>query len=132
MKVEHFAQGVMAVSNSETDAKVGGDVAVLVEGKDLRGATLTVVLEDVTLVDVASTTVARYERQGVDADIGVQLILPFEIEFERTSARLGLRALLDADGDGRASRGDYVSVQSYPVDGQAEISRVRMSLRRIP
>ena len=129
--MEHYAHGVMAVSNSETGAKVRGNVGVLVEDKDLRSATLVVFLEDVTLVDAASIVVGKYERHGVNADIGTALILPFEILFERTSARLGLRALLDADSDGRASRGDYVSVQSYPVDGLVEISSIRMSLRRI-
>ncbi len=120
-----------AVSNSREGATVRGNVSVLVDDKPLRNARLIVLLEDVTLVDAASIVVATYERQGVSGDVSAALRLPFELFFEPTSSRLGLRALLDADGDGRASRGDYVSVESYPVDGLAKASSIRMSLRRI-
>ena len=119
------------MSSSGQDATVRGDVSVLVDDQGLRNALLVVYLEDVTLVDAASAVVARYERQGVSAEAGAQLILPFEISFEPTSARLGLRALLDVDGDGRTSRGDYASVQSYPVNGLAPAGSIRMSLQRI-
>jgi uncharacterized lipoprotein YbaY len=118
-------------SSLKKDAAARGDVSVLVEGRSVHNATLVVFLEDVTLADAASIVVARYERHGIGADVDTELIVRFEMFFEPTAARLGLRALLDVDGDGRASRGDYVSVQSYPVDGLAKASSIRMSLRRI-
>lgn len=81
-------------------------------------ATVIVTLADTTDADTAAVPLARtiLTDTGFDGDPRSQI----SFRIERVSVPPGrtstLRALIDLDGDGRASPGDFVSTQSVPID----------------
>jgi uncharacterized lipoprotein YbaY len=95
-----------------------------------RSATLYIRLEDVTEADASSRLVAQEIRRGVS---GPPREIPFEIKTagidERASYNVSV--LVDLDGDGRPSRGDFTSVQSYPVLTHSHPSEVLVHVRRL-
>lgn len=112
---------------------IKGWVLLPVGTTGLRAAVLVVTLEDVTQADAAAIIVARYVGPPLATpDVG-SAALHFELTFEwpGPAVRYVVRALLDVDGDGRASRGDYVSTQSYPVDETVLQDPMEISVSRI-
>jgi uncharacterized lipoprotein YbaY len=93
-------------------------VVVLDEAAGSFGAaTLFVRLDDVTLADRPSTPLAQAQidqvahRQGSQSRWVVQL----GGAAAQPQHRYSIWAHLDIDGDGQVSRGDYITMQSYPV-----------------
>ncbi len=84
------------------------------------GATVYVFLEDVSRMDVSSTEVARV----VLSNISLNRDRWFPIRFVMShppldeNAHYSLSVLVDVDGNGRVSRGDYISTESIPVPSE--------------
>jgi uncharacterized lipoprotein YbaY len=96
-----------------------------IEFRDVREAahnvTVYVRVQDVGRVDASASTVAEQALQGVNIIPGAPPI-PFTVDGipQNPRARYVVRVHADVDGDGRVSRGDYVSTQSYPVQPNEE------------
>ena len=76
-------------------------------------------LDDVTRADARAKTVARVESDPVSAETGEACRVTFAIDVDDDDidprARYVVAAHADLDADGQVSRGDYVTMQSYPV-----------------
>ncbi len=98
-------------------ALVEGDVRFEAGARAFKGATLRVRLEKVSELDAPAVTVAECVKPDVAFDPGRANALGFALAGGELDARerYVVRAHVDVDGDGKVSRGDYVSAQSYPV-----------------
>lgn len=76
-------------------------------------------LDDVTRADARAETVARMESDPVSAETGEECRVTFAIDVDDADidprARYVVAAHADLDADGQVGRGDYVTMQSYPV-----------------
>jgi uncharacterized lipoprotein YbaY len=80
-------------------------------------ATVVVRLVDTTYADAPAEVVAEYVRRDVDFDPRNETGLPFELDGPEPNPRAHytVEAHIDLDGDGTVSRGDLLTMQSYPV-----------------
>ena len=96
-------------------------------------ASIHIYLEDTTLADAP----ARVALHQVMADVPAELILNNRIPFvlygtiPDPRARYTVRVLVDVDGDGRISHGDYISTASYPVLTQGYPDQVVIQVKRV-
>jgi hypothetical protein len=111
------------------DARGGGAVVVLVEvfaegsARPVAGTPVVVQVRDTSRQD-ARATILGEARGMVTAGEGTRLAA-VEVEARETRGEATVWAHVDSDQDGRVSRGDYVTVQSYPVArGAARAVRV--------
>jgi len=81
------------------------------------GATMYVRLENITAADTASEVVANYVERDVAFDPKTSSGLSFAIAGGPPDPRASyaVRGHIDIDGDGAVSKGDFISMQSYPV-----------------
>jgi uncharacterized lipoprotein YbaY len=96
---------------------VKGKITFEEETPPFSGATLYVRLENVTDADIPSQVVADYVQQNVAFDPNTGRELLFSIAGDAPDSRVSyaVRVHIDIDGDGAVSRGDLISMQSYPV-----------------
>jgi uncharacterized lipoprotein YbaY len=112
---------------------VSGDILFGEGSEAFSGATAYIRLEDVSRADAPARIAAEQAirqisyRPGQPGRIGFELdgISPDE------RSRYVVSVHLDVDGDGQVSRGDYISVESYPVLTQGYPRVVSVSLRKI-
>lgn len=116
-----------------TRAPLRGEIVFADDAPPFSGATLYVSLEDTTYADADSVTIERLVRRGVAHDPRAGGRLAFELhgEVPDERARYTLSVLIDLDGDGRASRGDYVNKQDYPVLTRGHPNEVSVRVERI-
>ena len=103
----------------------GMNIVPLVEGRitfekvapPVTGATMYVRLERITAADIASEAVAEYVERDVALDPKTSSDLSFAIagNLPDPRASYAVRVHIDIDGDGEVSKGDFISMQSYPV-----------------
>jgi len=109
-----------------------GDV-VIEAGRAFSGARMRIILEDVSRVDAASVGVAEQiiDAFSYDPTDGASLAfsLPGEVPDDR--ANYAVRVHIDVDRDGRVSRGDYITMESYPVLTQGHPERVTVRVREV-
>ena len=101
------------------------NAAPLVKGKitfeevatPFTAATVYVRLESITAADIASEAVADYVERDVVFDPKTSSDLLFAIAGNPPDPRAShtVRVHIDIDGDGEVSKGDFISMQSYPV-----------------
>ncbi|MEO8379969.1 MAG: YbaY family lipoprotein [Acidobacteriota bacterium] len=87
------------------------------------GASVIVQVRDAGLADASSTTVAEKRRTW---RVGKPLRVQFDLE--EASESLIVWAHVDVDGDGEVSKGDYITMQSYPVRDEGAM---RVEVRRV-
>src|SRR5689334_9359633 len=94
--------------------------------------TVHVRVEEASRADAPAAVVAQLVLRGVEVAAAAPP-LQFELHDIPTvpSGRYVLRAHADVDGDGRITRGDYISTQSYPVLAGAVADVVRMVLHEV-
>jgi hypothetical protein len=101
------------------------DANPLVKGKitfeevapTFAGATMYVHLERINAADIASEVVVDYVERDVAFDPKTSGDLSFTIDSNPPDPRASyaVRVHIDIDGDGAVSKGDFISMQSYPV-----------------
>ncbi len=103
------------------------------EAPPFSGATMYVRLEDVSVADAPARVVAEDTRRGVSFDPRAGESLKFAIEGAEPDpkASYSVRAHIDIDGDGQVSRGDFISMQSYPVLTFGYPRQVSVLVRRV-
>jgi hypothetical protein len=96
-------------------------------------ASVHIYLEDTTLTDASAKVVLHQVVANVAADMVQNERIPFTIDgtIPDTRACYTVRVLVDVDGDGKISHGDYVSTVSYPVLTRGYPDRVVVHVRRV-
>jgi uncharacterized lipoprotein YbaY len=97
------------------------------------GATLYVSLEDTTMADESAVIIARQVTQDVAYDAHARNTLPFAFDgvVPDERAHYTVRVLVDLDGDGKISKGDFINVQSYPVMTRGAPREVAVRVKRV-
>jgi len=87
------------------------------DAESFSGATVYVRLEDVSRADVAARVIAEQVLRDVSLRPGrpAKLMINLRGKAVDEQARYAVRVHADLDGDGQISRGDYISMESYPV-----------------
>jgi|GEM_PF-1480181 len=118
-------------------ALVSGQVILDGEPSDVTKVILAVKLEDVSLVGMASTIVAEYQRE---IELSHDNPLEFEIFPDANSPVINPRSsyavtahvsLHPDDNPQEIRQGDYLTLQSYPVLTQGNPSIVTVEVKRI-
>jgi hypothetical protein len=110
-------------------------VSGTVEFQDVRepayNVTLYVRVQDTPHADASATTIAEMVIRGVNIVPGGAPI-PFTVDGipPNPGALYTVRVLADVDGDGRVSRGDFVSTQSSPLETGKSVG-LRIAARRV-
>lgn len=105
-------------------------VEVIADGPERppRGAPISVEIRDTGLADAPSVLVGRAEGL-VRKDEGDSLDT-VEVQVTTLPRHATAWAHVDLDGDGRVGRGDFITMQSFPVPAERE-PRVRVGVRRV-
>jgi hypothetical protein len=103
---------------------------------EIGPATVYVRLEDTGRVDAPARTVALQTLAGVALDDVPEEGIEFALEVPEEDPRwpwtqYTVSVLVDLDGDGQSSVGDYRSMRAYPVLTQGYGHRVDVHVRRI-
>ena len=74
-------------------------------------------LQDTSRIDAPATTIVEEIRHDIPVETLVENGMEFSISVKNVvpRARYQVRVLVDLDGDGEASIGDYITTSSYPV-----------------
>lgn len=112
---------------------VSGEVVFGESSEAFSGATAYVRLEDVSRADAPSHVVAEQVIRQVDYQPGQTVRLAFELHgpIPHEQFRYIVSVHVDVDGDGQLSRGDYITMESYPVLTQGYPRRVSVRLKKV-
>jgi|SRR5215211_8041287 hypothetical protein len=112
---------------------VKGKITFEEEASPFTGATMYVHLENITAADIASEVVADYVERDVAFNPKTAKDLSFAIDGKTPDPRAScvVRVLIDIDGDGEVSRGDFISMQSYPVITLGHPREVSILVRQV-
>ena len=108
---------------------------IIFEGKpDLPASAKAYVrLLNTSLADAPSTTVAEQVIDHVARFVSKGEKVAFVLEADSINERdtYTVSVLVDIDGDGKISQGDYISMQSYPVLTFGSPSEVTIEVKKI-
>ncbi len=110
---------------------VAGEIILDESAPGFSGATAYVQIEDVSAVDGASHVMAEQVLAQVSHPSPTLVEFTIEVGNVDEHASYNVRALIDVDGDGKPSRGDLVTVQSYPVLTYGYPTEVSVQVRRV-
>ena len=118
---------------STSEPLVSGEILLGEEVQSFSSATIYVRLEDVSRVDAVATTVAEQVLRHVSHQAGHQFQVAIALRGTTADARAryAVRVHVDVDGDGQVSRGDYISMESYPVLTFGYPDRVTVRVREV-
>jgi uncharacterized lipoprotein YbaY len=96
-------------------------------------ASVHIFLEDTTLADAPARVIVHHLIENVSADTVWKENMPFalDVTIPDTQARYTVRVLVDVDGDGKISHGDYASTADYPVLTRGYPDQVVVHVKRI-
>lgn len=98
-----------------------------------QSAALYAYVEDVSRLDAPAQALGSAVLQDVSHQAGEvsgpQLTL--QVSVPEASATVSVRVHIDLDGDGRYSRGDFITMESYPVLTRGHLDRVTVRVRQI-
>jgi hypothetical protein len=112
---------------------VQGEVAFDEQAQAFTGATLFVSLRKTTLMDTHSDVIAREVVKDVAYDPGTGNTIAFIVWGNVPDLRdtYTIDVLLDLNGDGQISRGDYINAESYRVLTRGYPSKVSVKVTRV-
>lgn len=112
---------------------VKGKITFEEAAASFTGGTMYVRLERITAADIASEAVADYVEKNVAFDPKTSSDLSFAIagNLPDPRASYAVRAHIDIDGDGAVSKGDFISMQSYPVITFGQPREVSILVRQV-
>ena len=95
------------------------------------GARVSIRLEDTTYADAPARALAERVLESIAYDGGASGI-PFSLDVPAGTGRvrMTLQVLVDLDGDGTATRGDYINMVSVPVPSEGA-EEIEVPVRRI-
>jgi len=85
--------------------------------REYDGMVIHIYLEDVSYADAAARTIASTTIADFPQEVRTQARVPFVIRcaIPDHNRRYSLRVHADVDGDGKVSRGDYITKTNYTV-----------------
>lgn len=103
--------------SESTSVLLRGQIVFDESAPSFKGATLYVSLQDTSLADADAVTIAEQVTKDIAYDARARNTLPFALSgaVPDERAHYTVRVLVDLDGNGRVSQGDFVNVESYPV-----------------
>lgn len=115
------------------EALVHGRIVFDESAESFTGATLYVFLEDTTYADDSAVKVAEQITKDVAYDARTHNSLPFALygEVPDQRAHYTVRVLVDLNGDGKTSRGDFINMESYPVLSRENPTDVTIRVERV-
>jgi uncharacterized lipoprotein YbaY len=101
----------------DLETLIKGEVKFEDHAVSFSNATMHVYLENVSAADASSEVVGYYERKNVSYPDNKSKTLSFEITGKELNERESytIRVHIDIKSSGRVSKGDFISMQSYPV-----------------
>jgi putative lipoprotein len=98
-----------------------------------KSAVMYVRLENVTFADAPSKTVSEYIEQNVSYDAHSSNTLQFKLQAECSdpSETFAIRVHIDLDCDGKVSRGDYITMRSYPIRNTTNSTHQSIVVNRV-
>lgn len=98
------------------------------EDAEFSEATLNVTVQDTQEADARARVLCKQVVGNVSRIRGSSEALPFALECEgvRKSPFVTVSVLVDLDGDGCISRGDYINTESYPVQFSPHEMHIRI------
>ncbi len=117
---------------SKTYGTIQGNILFDSQKAPVENATVYIRLEDVSLVDAPSTVIAETSIKDVSLTPGSANSIPFTLVFPELADNrsYSLRVHVDVDGDGRVSKGDYVTTWHNGVSAGQE--KVQMDVKVSP
>jgi len=100
---------------------------------DISGAAVHVRVEDVSRADALARTVGEWNIPTLPRGTTTSRPIPFQLQVETLDSRTrySLRAHVDVDRDGFTSRGDFITMEEFPLaPGGPDFHRLRV--RRVP
>lgn len=98
------------------------------EARPRQGAPIRVEVRDTSLADAPAETLATATTKV--SGTGDDPLATVELSVEGGPGHRTVWALVDVDGDGRTSEGDFVTTRSYPV-GPGDEVRVEVTVRAV-
>ena len=113
--------------------EVEGEIVFESTAGPFTGGTVNVFLEDVSRADADALPMAKLSIPNVAHEGNTELRLPFKLCGEMSDRRASycIRVHVDLHGDGQVHRGDYITMQSYPVFVQGNQDRKSVIVRRV-
>ena len=109
---------------------------ILLEGWQGEPGPATVIVRvlDTSRADAPAVTVSTLTIRDVGLDLMEQDGIAFSLKIPAVDQRnrYTVSVLVDLDGDGQSSPGDYRSMRAYPVLTHGHGNRVEVHARRIP
>ena len=114
------------------DRVVRGEITFDEGAPAFADATAHVQLEDVSTIDAPSLVVAEQVLPNTRRPPpGGRIEFAITVWNVDERASYNVRALIDLDGDGKTSRGDFVTMQSYPVLTRSHPTEVSIRVRQV-
>jgi uncharacterized lipoprotein YbaY len=125
--------GYAVGSDEATAPLLRGEIIFDEKAKSFDGATLYLSLDDTTLEDAPAQPIIRHIIRDVSYNADSRKSLTFELrgQVPNERAKLTLNVLVDLDGDGKMSRGDYINMESYPVVTRGNPNVIAVRVKQI-
>jgi uncharacterized lipoprotein YbaY len=111
---------------------VSGEIVFGADAQPFSGATAFVRVDDVSLMDVPTTMISQQVIENVAYNPNSPI--PFAVFGLKPSddrARLQLSVHISMNGSEGIEKGDYMTMESYPVVTQGYPNQVRVTVRRV-
>lgn len=105
------------MSSNHTPPIVTGSILFSPELSSFSGARANVYLEDVSLVDAPAQMITKQVIPNISHQKGTENQIEFALfgEIPNPRARYSIRVQVTLHGDDSIHRGDYITMESYPV-----------------
>ena len=101
-----------------SESIIKGRILIDSDTESISGATIFIRLEDASFVDAPSKLVSEQIIKNVNYDVKSRNKLEFELSAENLDHKADyiIQVHIDVDGNGIVSSGDFINVESYPVN----------------
>lgn len=112
---------------------IEGDVTLETVTSPVESGTLYIRIQDVSRADAESNVVAEASLSGISLQPGENRRLRFSVDVPTMDPRRQyiLTAHLDVSNTGTVTPGDYLTMESIPIDASGAIARVSVPARPV-
>ena len=112
-------------------ALIQGEILLPPDAPSFSDADLIVKVQDTRESDAPARILARRIKTGIAYDATQAKVVHFSITMSDSVKASGgtVSVLLDLDGDGQITRGDYINMESYPIT--ASLAKLRIRVQRV-